>query len=281
MKHINGLLSLMLVAAVLSPAPGCSRSEAPVSSTARENIKGIEIVKAVRDESRRVFRAEIARNNESRNVIITRADEAPLPLAMKAEIRDEKGNMLYRIELAFPPGQDGIWFLEQTASDMLTASISRTSDRVYERYEINGDKLAIDYPRLDDEAMDKIVARYLRGEALDSAPEVEEVGARLADFGAFYERHLGNTLNNNPDGELLMTLLNDQSFADLVTGNQQSPQLIKDRLKRTCWAAVTCASFKCKLGGLANPLCDACAGVAAACIIAEIACWFLGCDCCF
>jgi len=281
MKTLACISSILAAAIMVLITPGCFRSQDPADSPVYEKGGSIEIVDVTRDETKKIFRARVLRNDESRNIAITRADGAPFPGAMSAETRDDEGNLLYRIEMAMIPGEDALWFLEQTETDVLTAYIRRTRDRVYERYDINGETLEIDYPRLEDAAMDKIVARYLKGEELNSTPEVEEVAARLAEFDAFYSPHIGNSLHDNPDGELLVTLLSDPSFAGLVTGEELDPQLIKDRTKRACWAALTCTGFKCKLGGLANPLCDACAGVAVACIIAEIACWFLGCDCCF
>ena len=102
-----------------------------------------------------------------------------------------------------------------------------------------------------------------------------------SEMPSLWAPHMGNTLHDNRDGELLLSLLSEPDFASFVTGTVEDPQRVTDPAKRTCWAALTCANLMCRFGGVSNPVCVACGGVAAACIITEIACWFTGCDCCF
>ncbi len=274
------IIMLVLIITLIN-VPGCYDSQEPVGGQNVLDSGNIEVIEYTRDKAGKNFHAKIVSQGKTRKVVIKPVETSPSGVAVSARILNEHGGLLYHIELSWSADGRGVWFRESTNSDVLTASISKRNNRVYEKYNINGEILAFNYPELEDAAMDKIFSRYMHGQPLDSSPEVIEIAEKLAVFDAFYSPHADNSLHDNPDGELLMSVLNDAAFANLVTSEDGDPRRIKDPLKRICWGALTCAGFKCQYGGWANPVCVTCAGTAVSCIVAEIACWFLGCDCCF
>lgn len=275
--------NILVMTIIIAFAPGCYHFQEPVNERKTLDNGAMEIVEYTRDKTGKNFQAKIVSQEKTRILVIKPVETSPSGIAASAKILDEQNGLLYHIELSTTVDGRGVWFRESTNSDVLTASISKKNNRVYESYNINGETLMFDYPELEDAAMDKIFSKYMQGDPLDSSPEVIEIAEKLAEFDAFYTPHAGNSLHNNPDGEMLMSVLNDAVFANLVIGSDGGggPELIKNPLRRVCWAAWTCTGFKCRFGGWANPVCVACAGTAVACIMAEIACWFIGCNCCF
>lgn len=276
---------IMLCVVMMILAGGCRDSHheptgpEPPSITMGET--GIEAEGLTRDPARREIRATIHSEGRLRLVTIRRVVTTSLLPAMHAEIADEHGNFRYSIELASDPARGQVWFRERTPADVLEAWVTRTGGRVIEEYDINGDVLAVEHTVSDGATFERMMASDPSEERMNAAPSLREVAAKRAEFEAFCAPHVENTLHNNRDGELLMSLLSEPDFASFVTGQADGPQRVRDPLRRTCWAAFTCANLMCRIGGLSNPVCVACGGIASACIITEIACWFAGCDCCF
>jgi hypothetical protein len=103
----------------------------------------------------------------------------------------------------------------------------------------------------------------------------------------------GTTLDNNRDGDRLMQLLAEPDFATWLAraGGKlagRTPSEIggalaglecgtcDPRVQRFCLVMSACAQIKCLVGAWANPICHACFGANAACVVASLLEWIVG-----
>ncbi len=242
----------------------------------------VTVVDIVRDAHAKEIEAKVLVGSSERYVTIMASKESPLPVGFSAELADGNGDLLASVEVAWDPGRpDRVWLKEQTRSDVLTASLRRVGDRMIETYDINGEAFVMDYAPLDPASKLHAANHFKNGESpRTEVPEARELVEKFKEFEAFYSQHAGNTLHNNPDGELLVTLINDEHFAGQAVGKDHPrPQKVLDRTSsRACAIAGICSLFKCMLGGWANFICISCGGVSLACSITVIGCWIAGCD---
>ncbi len=197
-----------------------------------------------------------------------------------AMLRDVQGNFLVGIEYAWPAyDSNPNWFsvTECTAQDRLEIVHLDEGSSITERYTLNGQQKAFIY--MEPAAN---MARLAPSEDQDPMPPLRENVAReLAQWEALISPQ--NTLNNNENGELLVGVLSNESFAAWI--DQQSDELELGRVtysprNKVCLIADIGAIIKCHfLGGWMNFLCVASWGIAIACIIGGIGCWIHGGSC--
>lgn len=269
-------IALALMPLACAEQTNNSDANTPVAVTAG----GVEIVSLERDETRRTVEATVSNHGVERHVTLVPLVDGPSP-GLQATIASD-GGTFFEVSIAYDERTRELWVRERTAVDEMTLTMREHEGRVFETYEINGARLEFDRPAMTAAQLDKAIARYRSGEIASAAtPELREVGEKLAVFDAFYTPTMSNTLHHNSDGELLMALIADPTVAGLVTGEDVTPQRADGSVQRLCYAASLCMAWKCKLGGITNPVCVACVGTYVTCVIAEIICWFAGCDCCF
>jgi hypothetical protein len=108
------------------------------------------------------------------------------------------------------------------------------------------------------------------------------------EFGEFWPDQ--TFLDNNLEGVLAAEMMTSNDLLEWMrnrfpragannaynslSGTQVDPM---SDFERICIIADLCAMAKCFLGGLVNPLCHACAGVAIACDMARLICMIIGC----
>jgi len=107
----------------------------------------------------------------------------------------------------------------------------------------------------------------------------------LGDFANFWSQP--SALTNNVHGTLAGRLMRESAFAEWLnsTVTRTYPKetrlgplpLAPDPVEQACIVAEACSAVKCYVGGLSNPLCVACGGVSAACLIYDIGCWIFNC----
>lgn len=239
----------------------------------------VAIKRVVRDTEKKEIVVTLTTGEGERCVRILPWVESPLPLSLVAEISD-RGGVLYGVTMAWDPEDpDRSWLVERTDENVMTASMHRVGDRLIEVYDIDGDVFEVDYPALDPETRRRAIVHSRYGWQPES-PDVAEFLGKCREFEAFYARHAGNTLHNNADGELLVSLLTNEPFVGAATGAKDGggPQQMDKRAERICALAALCARLKCMFGGWMNPACVACSGTATACLIATILCWFVNCN---
>lgn len=278
-RHARVTWSFIALALML---PACaertnnSDNKTPLAVTER----GTEIVDMQRDEAARTVAATVSRDGIERRVKV-------LPVAdgsgndFVATIEDD--GSFFEVAIGIDERTGEVWARERTEVDEMEIRLLRRDGRVYESYEINGERLSFDRPDLPAAQLDKAIARYHQGDIWESSsPGMLETADRLAEFDAFYTPTTGNTLHHNPQGEVLMDLLTDPGAVAVLTGGDPIVLRKDGAAQRVCWLAAMCVSFKARiLGGLANPLMASCGGTLAACVFTEVACWVAGCDCCF
>jgi hypothetical protein len=274
-RLVWSFIALALMGPACAERANNSDTENPVIVTG----SGAEITHLERDETRRTVAATVAEHGIERHLTLAPLPDGPSP-GLVATLDD--GESFYELSIAVNEHTGELWIRERTAVDEMAMTFREAHGRVFESYDINGERLSFDYPALEAEQLDKAVARYRAGDIdMAATPELREVGVTLAAFDAFYTPTTANTLHDNPAGSLLVSLLSDPIAASAITGGDVTPQRVDGAAQRVCWAASLCMRYKCKLGGLANPLCTACGGVTAACLFTEVACWIAGCDCCY
>jgi hypothetical protein len=284
MRAVRGRPALVvwsfIVPALMLPACAEHTSNSDTKTPIVVTERGVEIVEMERDEARRTVAATVVEHGLEARITIVSLTDGPSPGLVATIESDDKS--FFELSIAMDETSGELWLRERTAEDVLTLTRREANGRVYESYEINGDELSLSYPSIGQAGLDKAVAQYRAGK-LDaySSPEIREIGDVLAKFDAFYTPTLSNTLHDNAVGELLMSLLNDPTMSDLVTGGEITPNRVDGLGNRFCLAASRCAAIKCPFGGSANVVCAACTGATMACIIMEIFCWFAGCNCCF
>ncbi len=159
---------------------------------------------------------------------------------------------------------------EWTMDDSLTIETSIEGSIVTEQYCLNGEPRVYTYlnaeenafkatpPEINDETEPSFV---LRSKALQQISQWQELASE------------SNSLNNNPDGELLVKILTNSEFNDWMAqefgdGNAMRRVSLMP-LKDLCYGAAACAKIKCLFGGgWMNFLCVACGGTEIACILA-------------
>jgi len=207
-----------------------------------------------------------------------------LPVGLDAELSQADGSLLFGVQFAWDPKKPDVLFMtERTASDMLTITIERGGHVVREEYSARGRTMTVEYPRSEADpsgawegphfgAVDRSKLRA------DADNDKEDMYAKALELERFYRRNVGDRLSDNPDGEVLVSLLNDRRFAmdglEIPDGYFEN---LGEEADRICMGALRCMMVKCKWGGLQNPLCVACAGTTAACVIATIACYLTDC----
>lgn len=98
----------------------------------------------------------------------------------------------------------------------------------------------------------------------------------------------GTHLDNNPEGLMAVQLLRSHEFAVWMGNKLVGPDNPYDSIddipidpmsafEKICIIADLCAWGKCLFGGMVNPICHACGGVAIACELARLICWIIGC----
>jgi hypothetical protein len=266
-------LALMLPAC----AERTNNSDADVPTTVTE--RGVEIRDVERDKTRRTVGATVVEHGIERHLTLVPLPDGPSP-GIVATL--DEGGSFFEIALAVDERTGEVWIRERTAVDEMTITLQPQGERMLESYDINGDRIAFNRPALADAQMYKAVQSYRAGTIHRApSPELQELGGVFATFDAYYTPTLSNTLHNNPAGALLMSLLVDEAMGSVVVGDDPTPDRKDGLVQRGCFVATRCAGLACLLGGVGNPICDACAGASAACAIMEMVCWVVGCDCCF
>ena len=283
MRAAHGRAALVMwsfiALALMVPACAERTNDADTENPVIVTGGGIEITNLERDETRRTVVATVTQHGIERRLTLAPLPDGPSP-GLVATL-DDNGSF-YELSIAVDERSGVLRIRERTAIDEMAMVFREHNGRVYESYDINGEHLSVDYPALEPAQLDKAVARYRAGDIdLAASPELREVGATLAAFDAFYTPTTANTLHNNAAGDLLISVLSDPVAAGAITGEDVTTQRVDGGAQRVCWAATLCTRDKCKMGGMANPLCTACGGVTAACLFTEVACWIAGCDCCF
>jgi hypothetical protein len=283
MRVAHGRLALVMWSfiALALMVPACTEraNNSDTGSPVVVTGNGVEIMNVERDETRRTVVATVSQHGIQRSLTLAPLPDGPSPGF--TAILDDNGSF-YEMSIAVNEHTAEVWIRERTAVDEMTMTIRQADGRVFESYEINGERMAFERPDLPFVQMEKALARTRAGTIHTAAtPELRETGEVLAAFDAFYAPTLSNTLNNNPAGELLMSLLEDDVMTGVVVGDDPAPDRKDGLAQRGCFVATRCAAVACLIGGSSNPICAACAGAATACAIVEIYCWFAGCDCCF
>lgn len=179
------------------------------------------------------------------------------------------GGLLFEIEYALSQ-TDSTWcrVTERTQEDILAMTRRVPGDSIVEDYSLNGLTRTYVYS--------SSVIEYLEGGnigvSLDDAT-LNYIDSVQTDFGQFIQG--ATTLADNPAGKLLVEIVSSPGFQTWLRSSCRftfgDDELSKSLITRTdiCTIAAICARFKCLLGGWANPLCHACVGVGAACLIAS------------
>lgn len=234
----------------------------------------------VRDDDRRIVRAQVQAPWGARDLAVYAADAPKLAAGFTAELTASQGTS-FRLSIAWDPDIPGrAWVREESGGDVLTISTERRGDRILETYDMNGDVLQVDYPALDLETRRKVLAHAGQGWTPERADDIELVAASR-EYQAFYDRHKSASLFGNPDGEVLVSLVTSEQFVSMAVGRpgNAGPEKLADRrADRLCAIATVCGFLKCTLGGgLLNPVCVACTGTSLACAFAELGCWIVQC----
>jgi hypothetical protein len=279
MKEVD-MKFVAVAAAVALTVVGCSE-EVGVSDRSSETLvletpSGEVVVdELTTDAGERTIEARVS----DRRLYIGPPMDSAAESGFSAELTDE-ATLLYGVSITWEVDEPGkVWIEQRTASEAMTVTVEELGGRRVETYNINGDVRRFEYPAVNPETMERAIVHARNGRP-PATPELAEVVSEYADFEAFCRRHAGSDLFNNKDGELLVSILSNGAFLEETTGKKETggPQLMPDkRADRICAVATACATFMCHFGGLANPLCTACGGVAMACWIAEIACWIFDC----
>ncbi len=251
----------------------------------------VTVLALARDEGKKTIDAMISVGGRVRNLSIRRLEAISLPLGILAELRDPAGAQLVSFEIAWDSGEPyNVWFREATPLDALEVSMQRTGEGMREVYKANGQTFTVEYSTPLLELRQRRWSRTIGvGAEEGEARSIAGSGARVKAFEEYYARHVGSTLHENADGEVLASLINNEGFAELLVGRSSAVEGagagaehcadgIEDKTAvRICAIASVCSVTKCLLGGWANFICVACGGTSLACGISEIGCWLADC----
>ncbi len=292
---MRALVAVAVTAALLAGCQG-QRKDPLRPSNAAESVFSsphgpVTVLALARDEEEKTIDAMISVGGRVRNLSIRSLETISLPVGVLAELKGPAGSPLVSIEIAWDSREpDNVWFRETTALDALEVSILRTRRGIREEYKANGETFAVEYSTRLFELRRERWSRTINvgveeGELQDIAGSPAQVKA----FEEYYARHVGSTLHENPDGEVLASLINDEEFAAFLVGRPSAAEHagaeggycadhIEDKTAiRICAIASVCSVTKCLLGGWANFICVACGGTSLACGISQIGCWIADC----
>jgi hypothetical protein len=196
-------------------------------------------------------------------------------MSITASIEGPSNNLLFEVSVEMDG--NSLIVSERTEYDFLEIKRTQTKSNVQEHFNLNGRDLTITYPKLDDVTMANSYNNYQRGiyDAID--PELLQA---FIEFEDYYS--MDNTLNWNPDAEILISSLMSKEFTEIstntiITRTGETAPLYRDEARNNWFVDVYCGivsigtGIKCLFGGPANVLCDAGTIISIACALFQIA----------
>lgn len=248
-------------------------SETPVAVTAN----GVRIVRVERNEAARTITADLERTGESRTVVFGPLEAGPFPTGLTASV-DGSDTDGFQVLLSWDEASGTVWMRQQTATDVLEVVRSVRAGRVHESCELNGTRVDLDYPEMTDGQLDKAVARWRRGDLGLAPPEIAALGSSFAALDELSAQYAASSLASNANRELLASVWDDAAFAGAISGGSVDPLRSKGLAGSLCRWLGLCSAFSCRFF---PPACEFCAAGVVACLIIDLACEVIGCDCCF
>lgn len=104
----------------------------------------------------------------------------------------------------------------------------------------------------------------------------------IVEFAEFYQAAPwsgSRTLDNNDEGSMMVTLVNDTAFvnwakSEIIPAYDRGPM---DKpacdLECICYNAAACGMVKCPIGLAGNAVCVGCGTVAGGCVVVEVVSW--------
>jgi len=251
-----------------------SDAELPVAVTQ----SGARVMRVERNDASHRIAAELIDAGEPRTVTFRAFEDGPMPMGLTARI-DGGGAEPFEVSMSWDPSDGAVWMRQQTPTDALEVSRSVRGGRVYELCALNGKRVEIDYPVMSEAQLDRAVAHWRRGE-LDMAPAgIRELGDAFTHLDALAAAYAGTSLAANANRDLLVSVWNDPAFAGAISGGVIDPLRTPENPARMlCRFLSLCAGVSCRFFA---PACSFCMAGVMACLIVDIACEFIGCDCCF
>lgn len=145
---------------------------------------------------------------------------------------------------------------EMTPSDALTLTAGVSGASVTESYEFNGDRLDLAY--------------------VFGSPSQDEAIEAFAEFYGQNAVASAGSLDNNAEGSMMMTLVNDTAFVNWALHHIRPAQergplpKVACDLECICYLATVCSMVKCPAGWFMNPVCDGCLMVTGACAVVKL-----------
>ena len=266
--RVEKVVMFVATAALLS---GCDDDRAN-NSTAREPIaiteSGIEIIDVTRRMDERIVEAVIVAGGEERQVTVQPLLDGPLPSGVTTTLLGSDDRQLERRSYGWDANTGASFVRQESEDGVFEMTQTLAGGRVVEEYRFNHSVLRLEYAQLAPEHYDKITSKYLRGESLDdTTPAVQEFASSLRQFDEFASQ-LPASLTQQPEDDVIGSLLNDRVFVSTVTGEELAPTALKDMI---CNFFNTCAAFSCRFFG-GSQVCTICLAGSLACLFLEWIC---------
>lgn len=198
--------------------------------------------------------------------------------SITCRVFDETGILKVGVRVAADIREDTVFVInEWTDQDSLTIERKIDSDRVFEQYDFNGNKLQVSFTQEE-------IERWLFTESAGE-PDWYESAARVVpypqtephfpDFSLFYGD--GGTLELNHDGFILISLVASEAFESWLTmqlGTFPSVNGTKKMSVEAMCEIASMATFKCYFPMPGNFVCYAAIGVSGACAVYSVWKWF-------
>jgi hypothetical protein len=185
-----------------------------------------------------------------------------------ARLLDSQGHLLYSMETSMNSSTGEVTITHATPDDYLTVSVIADDERVYERYDVNGDVAVFEYPALSDDTQRRAVNYYEHGLPAARLPhEVSQYVGQVGAFDTYYAPHKNSTLYDNPNGKMLVELLSSGDMANMVVGDTDPASW--GWLGNVCVAARGCMLLVCRLSP-SSMVCWVCWAISVACTFASL-----------
>jgi hypothetical protein len=259
---------------------GCSHDVEKPALQGRVTVDGprgkVFIQDPVRDFEEKYVTASVLGDGVAATFRLVSTGDGVTTAGARGELLDASGQLLFSFETLVNNESGEMTITQATPDDYLIFSKRTDDERVWERYDANGDVAWFEYAALSEEDQSRAANYYRHDLPADRLPDnASEYVNELGAFDSYYEPHAHSTLHDNPSGELLVQILSSPELPNLVVGDTPDPGR-PDWLDRVCTSARACTALTCgsSYGGL---LCLVCGAVASVCDFIDSLCQVFRC----
>lgn len=260
-------IAMMVFGFALAGCDGDQTSNADAKKPIAVTASGVEIMEVVKDETMRTVEAVVVAGGEERQVTFEPLLDGPQQFSVRTAVASTDAETT-ELSFGWDDATGATWVRQSVGDDTFELEHSISNGRVHEAYRFNEQALVLEYADLPADIMSKAVAKYRRGESMNTASaDVMELVMQLPAFDAFASQLPAEFTSPGDDGQLLMSLLADPVFTETVLGVRITNNVVSG----ICTRFGQCAAVFCRFLP-SSVVCGVCISGVFACIFMEWVC---------